>query len=154
MSKEVPKEALKLVADVWKDLPEDKRKKLQIYALDAITDLLSMTYGDEAPQEALGIAYDIVNEVGKEGRIVKVRADEAEISFHVPKSVMEAVMHNPELTYEQRVTALKANKWARGWATGLISKMMPGTWAGMTTEEREAAIDRAIEDVLAPRVLA
>lgn len=46
MAKKVPEEALKLVADVWKGLSEERKKKLQGYTLDAVTDLLRVAYGE------------------------------------------------------------------------------------------------------------
>jgi len=66
----------------------------------------------------------------------------------VPKEVAEISEKNPEVTREQRISAVAESDWARGWAKGMVNLVSPA----LVGTEREEAIKR-LSRTLAERVV-
>lgn len=66
----------------------------------------------------------------------------------VPAEIVETVSSNPELTRAERVEAVAASEWARGWAEGMIGLVSPG----LVGKEREEAVER-LSRTLAEKVV-
>ena len=80
------------------------------------------------------------------GRAVKLR--ELSATVKVPEEVEKIATSNPELTRAQRIEAVAATDWARGWARGMCSLVSPD----LMGKEREECIDRLARK-LAERVV-
>ncbi len=66
----------------------------------------------------------------------------------IPKEVSEMAEKNPELTREQRISAIAGSEWAQNWAKGMVNLVYPGLTGLVLTE----AISR-LSRTLAERVI-
>lgn len=66
----------------------------------------------------------------------------------VPPEVVKIASENPELTREERISAISRSSWARGWGEGMVSLVSPE----LTGIEREEAVTR-LSRKLAERVV-
>lgn len=100
-----------------------------------------------ACQIAMETAAEIVNEVcGSEGsRVVAVKEGGAKLSFAVPPETVDIAEENPELTREERISAIAESGWALGWAEGMTNLVAPE----LTGAEREKTVKRLAERVAA-----
>ena len=79
-------------------------------------------------EEKCGMSFDVGGVTLKEvGAIVKV-----------PAEVKKAASSNPELTREERLTAVEEMTWTRGWAGGMCKLVSPE----LTGAAREECITR------------
>lgn len=67
-------------------------------------------------QAALELVGDKCNlDLGKN----VARFDEINTVVGLPEKVLERAEHNPELTREERIEAIKETEWTKGWAEGM-----------------------------------
>ena len=111
------------------EMPEDDAESCRL-AFQAAMDLIQEKCGVEFPQ----------------GGIKRVEISGTTVL--VPKDVSEMATSNPELTREQRISAVAASDWALGWAKGMVRLVSPG----LMGKEREEAIGR-LSRKLAERVV-
>ena len=76
------------------------------------------------------------------------RVEVSGTSVLVPKEVSELAEKNPELTREQRISAIAGSEWCLGWGKGMCDLVSPG----LTGAAREECISRMARK-LAERVV-